>query len=322
MTSRRAPIAIAALVAGLGAGGWLVSGAAAEDARGAGAGATSGTTTGGTAATAATTTATADDVGAAEVPHPLRAAVDAGQHVRLDTDHGAVHVWVPAGYHADGAATIVYVHGYYTDVDQAWTNHQLPEQFALSGLDAVFIACEAPAGSRPAVSWTSMGDLLDTVFARTTITRPMGPVIAVGHSGAFRTLLTWLDYPLLDQIVLVDALYAEVEPFRAWLAASPSHRLIDVGEDTVRWTDELARAEAGEGSIEVDRFPFEDRGWPEGAFEARLLTVRSQMGHMELVTAGVALPMLLRLLPVEVLPDAPWDQPLGSLPALPTADGR
>src|SRR6184192_3504988 len=74
--------------------------------------------------------------------HRLTAAVAAGQHVRLDTDHGAVHVWVPAGYHPDGGATIVYVHGYYTDVDHAWQNYQLPEQFALSGLDAVFIACE------------------------------------------------------------------------------------------------------------------------------------------------------------------------------------
>ena len=38
----------------------------------------------------------------------------------LATAHGPVHVWVPAGYHPDGAAIVLYVHGYYTGVDKAW----------------------------------------------------------------------------------------------------------------------------------------------------------------------------------------------------------
>jgi hypothetical protein len=35
---------------------------------------------------------------------------------------------------------------------------------------------------------------------------------------------------------------------------------------------------------------------------------------MHLVTDGMVLPMVLRLLPVELLADAPWDAPLGDLP--------
>ncbi len=255
------------------------------------------------------------DAGGAAV-HPLTDAVAAGTHHRLDTPQGAVHVWAPADYHPDAAATIVYVHGYYTEIDRAWVEHQLPEQFALSAANAVFIAPASPRSSRPAVKQPSLTDLLATVFDATGLPRPAGPVIAVGHSGAYRTLLAWLDHPLLDHVVLVDALYAEVEPFRAWLAASPHHRLIDASQDTLRWSEELAReaAAAGLAVVEVDRFPPDERRWPDGARDARLLLVRSQHGHMPLVHGGVALPMLLRLLPIELLPAAPWGHPLGDLP--------
>jgi hypothetical protein len=236
-------------------------------------------------------------------------AVAAGGSWRLRTARGPVHVWRPEGYHGDGAATVVYVHGYYTDVDGAWSEYQLPEQFALAGINALFIAPEAPSGSRPPVYWTSLGELLRTVHAETGTPRPSGPVIAIGHSGAYRTLMTWLDYPLLDTIVLLDAMYGELEPFREWLEAAPSRRLINVGDDTVRWTEDLAHQTE---MLEIDRFP--PQQLPAEASRARAVYVRSQFGHMGLVTGGVALPQLLRSLPVDILPGAPWDEPLGVLP--------
>lgn len=248
----------------------------------------------------------------------LETAVAAGRHERLQTDHGPVHVWVPAGYHADNAATIVYVHGYYTDVDKAWAGHQLAEQFALSGVNAVFIACEAPKGAKPPVSWRSLGDLVHTTLSETGVTPPTGPLVAMGHSGAFRTLIPWLEEPRLDHVVLVDALYVELEPFRDWVLASPRHRLIEVGEDTLRWGDELARELTARGvaPVYVERFPPDERQWPDGVRDARVSALRAQYSHMDLVQGGVVLPMLLRLLPVELLADSPWDQPLGQLPAL------
>ena len=41
--------------------------------------------------------------------------------------------------------------------------------------------------------------------------------------------------------------------------------------------------------------------------------------HMPLVMEGNVLPALIRMLPVELLPDEPWQLPLGSLPQLPDA---
>jgi hypothetical protein len=253
-------------------------------------------------------------VAAAEESHRLTSAVAKGHHERLETDHGAVHVWTPDGYRAETAAVIVYVHGYWVDADHAWSEYQLAEQFALSAANAVFIVCEAPRGSRPKVQWTSLGELLAATFAESKVARPPGPVLAIGHSGAYRTLAEWLDDPLLDHIVMIDGAYSMLEDFAAWVRASPSHHLIDVTEDTVVGSEELARELADVSPVLVDRFPLDDRGWPPGARDARLLTVRAQWSHMELVTAGIVLPLVIRLLPVEVLADAPWDAPIGDLP--------
>src|SRR5262249_17557829 len=105
----------------------------------------------------------ADDSPPAPIPTVLERAAAAGHHGRLATGHGPVHVWAPAGYHADGAATVIYIHGYYTDVDQAWNDHRLAEQFALSALNALFIVPEAPAHARNSVSWPELTTLLTAV---------------------------------------------------------------------------------------------------------------------------------------------------------------
>jgi hypothetical protein len=259
----------------------------------------------------------AQDAGAPDAsttigPSPLSLAVAAGREWRLDTPNGPVHVWVPAGYHADGAATVVYAHGYYTDIDKAWVNHRLPQQFALSGLNALFIAPEVPSGSRKKINWPSLADLLVEVQRATGVARPMGATVAIGHSGAYRVMFSWMDYPALDVIVSMDAMYENVDTWSEWITSGPRRRLIVVGDDTVRWTEELARELATE-IVTIDRFPG-DGVIPPEAMNARIVYVRSQFGHMPLVTEGFALPYVLRLLPAEILPDAPWHEPLGLPP--------
>jgi hypothetical protein len=245
-------------------------------------------------------------------PSPLTIAVAAGHHWRIDTPHGAVHVWTPRGYHADGAGLVAYVHGYYTDVDGAWRDYQLAEQWAMSGVNAMFIACEAPAYNKAPVYWSSLSELLRAVQAGTGQALPSGPVIAMGHSGAFRTLIPWLDDPRVDWVVMVDAAYTHIEPFIEWVKASPAHHLYYVGDDTIEWTEEMRRQLPG--TVEVDRFTFD--GLPRDALAARVVYVRSQFAHMPLVTGGIALPSLVRAMPLEVLPDSPWQVTLGDLPAI------
>jgi hypothetical protein len=252
-----------------------------------------------------------DDAGLIAPPDPLTLAVAAGRHWRLETPHGVVHVWTPAGYHADGAGLIAYVHGYYTDVDGAWRDYQLAEQWAMSGVNAMFVACEAPANNKAPVYWSSLSELLRTVQGGIGQPLPSGPVIAMGHSGAFRTLIPWLDDPRVDWVVMVDAAYGHLEPFEEWVKARPAHHLYFVGDDTIEWTEEMRRELPG--TIEVDRFTFD--GLPRDAHAARVVYVRSQFAHMPIVTGGIALPSLVRAMPLEALPDSPWAVQLGSLPA-------
>jgi len=217
------------------------------------------------------------------------------RHVRIETrHHGAIHVWIPDGYDAQHAGVVVYVHGYFTNVDEAWREHNLAKQFADSGLDAMFIACEAPESARDAVSWSSLSELLARVDAEPNLDLPDGPLIAVGHSGAHRTLGEWLDDPDLDTVVLLDALYGKVSEMASWVGQSPDHRLIDVSVITRPWANELQEQLPETVVFDGLRSVRADHG--QSARRARVVHVRAHVGHMPLVTNGRALPTVLRTL--------------------------
>jgi hypothetical protein len=216
----------------------------------------------------------------------------APHHLRFKTAHGPVHVWSPANYDQDTAGIVVYVHGYFTNVDRAWRQHRLPEQFAASSINALFIACDAPDGIRDNVKWESIEDLLAVTKEHLPDGLPTGRVVVVGHSGAHRTISSWLDEDRIDTIVLVDALYGEPEKFHAWLEASPERRLIDAAVLTRPWSDALHATLPD--TLVFRKFPPARTGRLEGARKARVVYVHSQHDHMRLVTGGIALPMLLR----------------------------
>ena len=226
--------------------------------------------------------------------------------------HGPVHVWTPKGYDARRAETIVYVHGFYVHVDDAWTNYKLATQFASSAINAMFIAPEAPAAGAEPVSWESLGDLLVAVELGlgTEAAMPKKRIVTIGHSGAWRTLIGWLDEPEIDTVVLVDAAYGEIDQYKNWVLASDQHRLIDVGDDTREWTDQL-HAQLPD-TVVLEDFPSLEAGIPKSAANARILYIKSNLGHFPLVTNGTALPMLLRTLRAKRLVRQPLAEILGS----------
>jgi hypothetical protein len=255
----------------------------------------------------------------AEPPPPtLSELIEGGRHWRFVTAHGPVHVWVPRGYDAKRAETVVYVHGFYSHVDDAWNNYSLARQFASSAINAMFIVPEAPASGQERVAWESLADLLATVEASFAasgqasgdVKLPRRRIVTIGHSGAWRTLLGWLDEPELDTVVLVDAAYGEIEQYKKWVLASDDHRLIDVGDDTREWTDRLHAALPE--SVVLNDFPSVEEGIPASAAKARILYIRSNVGHFPLVTNGVALPMILRTLRAKRLVRVPLAEILDS----------
>ncbi len=220
---------------------------------------------------------------------------DGSKHFRLNTENGPVHVWLPADYDATTAGTVMYVHGYYNDLDDAWAAHHLPAQFKASGRNALFIAPEAPIGNDATVNWESLLRLLTVVRNRTGLSVPPGAFVAVAHSGGFRTVVPWLSAGLLEEVILLDGLYDNEEEFTRWAKRGPS-RLVLVGGTT------SARAEAlvgdVDGGLTLAALPTSSL---EEAAAARVLYVKPPAGHMELVTEGKVVPAMLQLSRVKPL---------------------
>lgn len=236
---------------------------------------------------------------------PLTDHVSGGSHWRLVTPKGPVHVWEPRGYDAATAGTVIYVHGFYTNVDKAWGQHALAEQFAGSRVNALFIVPEAPAGSGEDVSWPVLSELLAEVQKQLPGVEARGPIVATGHSGAWRTLGLWADEAAskqVDNFILLDGLYGMDEKFQAWLARQPSTeepRLTLVSHDTTKRA--AVFLEAIEGAKRRAALPENYRELTAIEKKVPVLDISAAISHMEIVTGGKVLPVLLHRSPLRTI---------------------
>lgn len=224
-----------------------------------------------------------------------------GRHWRIKTAQGAVHVWVPPGYNRDTAGTVVYVHGYYTDADGAWRDHDLARQFKASNQNAMFVVPDAPAGNEQGVQWPALTDLRRAV-TRANIRLPEGPIVVMGHSGAFRTVMQWVDHRLVDQIILLDALYAGESAFDEFIhkgKRADEHKLIVVGAGTAQDSADFAKKYKFARARE--KVPATMSGFTKDERRAKLLYIRSQYDHMAIVTSQKVIPLLLRVTRLKAL---------------------
>lgn len=227
-----------------------------------------------------------------------------GEHWRVRTSRGPVHVWCPALYDRRTAGTVVYVHGYAVDADGAWERHELARQFQASRRNAVFLVPEAPASSEDTVRFPSLNELLSAAAASIHRTFPPGPVVVVGHSGAHRTLVPWLKNPRVSHVILLDAVYGgeTVTAVRDWFRTSRG-RLIVVAADTAEESERLIQglpSAARRGAI-----PESAAAFTALERQARVAYLRSQYSHLEMVTEGKTIAPLLGLTRLPRFPSAP-----------------
>ena len=218
-----------------------------------------------------------------------------GKHWRIKTAQGAVHVWVPAGYDRATAGTVVYVHGYWTDADGAWTKYELAQQFKMSRQNALFIVPDAPSSNDMGVQWPALTDLRKAIM-RANIKMPNGPIVVMGHSGAFRTVMQWVDHRLVDEIILLDAMYAGEHAFDEFIKSgkrADEHKLIVVGasvaQNSAAFANKYSFALAREG------VPDSMSGFSKAERRSKLLYIRSQYDHYKIVTSKKVIPLLLRV---------------------------
>jgi hypothetical protein len=218
-----------------------------------------------------------------------------GASWRIGTARGTVWAWRPPGYRPRDAGVCVYLHGYFTTVDQAVQDHRLAEQFAASGRNALFVVAEAPAWNGEDGVWPDLDELLAETLRRTGLKPPPGPLVVVGHSGAFRPILSWLGNPRLEEVMLLDGLYRGEAQFRGWLQANGTprpHRLVLVSDETFPAAEALSAGVPG--AVSLPAVPGAERGLEGAARTARLVHLKSQHTHMAIVESGEVLPVLLR----------------------------
>jgi hypothetical protein len=225
--------------------------------------------------------------------------LDDGRHQRFGTkDKGPVHVWRPRGYKKETAATIVYVHGFFTDVDRAMLEHNLPGQFRDSARNALFIVPEARSARMDGITWPDLDVLLTTVTTRLKLELPRGPLIVVGHSGAYKTIAGWLKHEQLAEVVLIDGLYGSDDEFTKWIqdtAAPMPKQLVLVGFDTQQRTEWFLRKHGV--AVRFDTLPYLYDELPNAAKKAPVVALQSErFDHMGLITSGRILPWLLHVL--------------------------
>jgi hypothetical protein len=232
--------------------------------------------------------------------------VDGGAHWRIETSNGPVHVWLPMGYDAATAGVVIYVHGYWTDVDTAWVKHDLAAQFSASNKNAMFIVPEAQENGDEDPRWKSLRTLIDVAATHTGIERPEGPVVISGHSGAFEQLARWIDRgdEPIDHVILYDALYGGADSFYSWLTSDAAHKLTVVANHTlgrVRRFKALMRLATREGEIPVKLSDLSKR-----ERNSRFLFMASQFDHYAIITSHKVIPLLLGRTPLaDVTPPAP-----------------
>ena len=157
---------------------------------------------------------------------------------------------------------------------------------------------EAPSGPDQKPFWKDLEELL-VATSKKVGKLPEGPLVLMGHSAAHMTIVNWLEHPRLRHIVLLDALYGREVEFMGWLEAMAGrdlHTMTLVAAGTVKWTEGFVR----EASDVVTRrgFPTAFNGFTRRQRGAKVLYIRSQYGHMDIVTSGKCIPIVLRRSPL------------------------
>jgi len=203
---------------------------------------------------------------------PDARALEGGQHQRFVTANGPVHAWCPEA--SEPELLVVYVHGYFDTVDDAFRDHGLVQQFKASGVNALFVLIDGPTGPKDDVRWTAFAPLKAEL--ERTLGRAMpAKVVAMGHSGGNRTLREWTKEGTVTDLVLLDAFYGAPTPWTTFLSTVPEGRVQLVGALT------FPKADAWRRSLPKQQ-------------QRRVEQLSAGTNHMGVVTDGVWIPKLVR----------------------------
>ena len=147
--------------------------------------------------------------------------------------------------------------------------------------------------------WPVLADLCREVERQLVGIKARAPIVVAGHSGAWRTLGGWTDDKRVEVFLLLDALYGMDDKFLAWLTRHPGSdepRMTLVSKDTAsRVAPFLEKIPAAKRRASLPE-TYHDLTPAERS--APVLEIASDLGHMDIVTTGKVLPVLLHRSPL------------------------
>jgi hypothetical protein len=155
-----------------------------------------------------------------------------------------------AAKHAD---MIFWFHGWRNNIDSVPSRYDLVKQFLASRRNVILILAETAKDAPDSyggkleqknIFKKLLQDILGEMKKQKIIDKKTetGNVILAGHSGAFRVMAYILQNGGVEvnQVILFDALYSQVDKFTNWIQADASHQFINLYTNTGGGTDDVS----------------------------------------------------------------------------------
>ena len=166
----------------------------------------------------------------------------------------SVLIAVPPHFKPSKQVDVVFwFHGWRNNIDSATAYFELIKQFLASNRNAVLVLPETAKNSpdsyggkleQKKVFKNLLKDVLFKLKTEKIISKNAKPgnIVLAGHSGAFRVMAHILENgaAAVNQVVLFDGLYSQVDKYIAWIQADASHQFINVYTNKGGGTDEVS----------------------------------------------------------------------------------
>jgi len=231
--------------------------------------------------------------------HVRQDKLSQGTHWRIAAPEGVMHVLRPTGYRRASAGVVLYVHGFNTTADRAWKRDGLAAQLTASRKNALYVAVQGARSLKDGPRFTSLRRVLELVARHAKLELPAGRVVAVGHSGGYWTIVSWLHHARLKRVILLDGMYGFVAEYRRWVDR-PDRRLVFVARGTRGLSRRFIRGMRG--AVARRGVPRRARGFTAPQRRARVLHIDSQYSHSGIISSRRVVPVVLDLVGLQPLP--------------------
>ena len=210
----------------------------------------------------------------------------------------SVLIFVPKGFRSTQSTNIVvYVHGWYNNIDSACAQFKLIEQFSESNKNAIFVFPEGPKNSPDSFGGKleekdGLKNLVTDVLKflkkkRITTTAKVGNIILAGHSGAYRAIAYSVEQGGLTKnisnVILFDALYAETEKFLKWIQ-NFNGKFVNIYTDNGGTIEETENLMNDLDSLKISYLKIEEKELLQTHLvNNRLIFIHTDLSHNEVI---------------------------------------